>query len=244
MNFRKHRTQAPPGFFGVEAAGLSWLDAVGAISIVKVKAVGDDFIELERLPPASSTADAATRLGAGLVALHDSGASAFGCPPDGWASDGYIGDASLPLRPESTWGVFYSRHRIEPYLSALSARQRTPLERLCERLVAGEFDDPAPPARIHGDLWAGNVVWTRTGAVLIDPAAHGGHRITDLAMLTLFGAPYLPRILDAYADESVHLPTNWRELIPLHQVHPLLVHAELFGGGYGHQAVKAAERYL
>ena len=38
-------------------------------------------------------------------------------------------------------------------------------------------------------------------------------------------------------------PAGWRDRVPLHQVHPLLVHAALFGGGYGSQAVSAARRY-
>ena len=36
-------------------------------------------------------------------------------------------------------------------------------------------------------------MWTAEGAVLIDPAAHGGHRETDLAMLALFGCPFSTR---------------------------------------------------
>ena len=155
--------------------------------------------------------------------------------------DGYIGDAPLPLRTEATWGTFYARHRIRPYLHAA----RHPVfEALCDRLKAGDFDDAAPPARIHGDLWSGNLLWTPTGAALIDPAAHGGHRITDLAMLALFGAPQLGRVLAAYAEASEHLPDRWRDLVPLHQVHPLLVHAVLFGGGYVAQAERAASDAL
>lgn len=155
--------------------------------------------------------------------------------------DGYIGDAPLPLRTEATWGTFYARHRIRPYLHAA----RHPVfEALCDRLKAGDFDDAAPPARIHGDLWSGNLLWTPTGAALIDPAAHGGHRITDLAMLALFGAPQLGRVLAAYAEASEHLPDRWRDLVPLQQVHPLLVHAVLFGGGYVAQAERAASEAL
>ncbi len=101
---------------------------------------------------------------------------------------------------------------------------------MVDRLASGDFDDDAPPARIHGDLWSGNVLWSPDGVVLIDPAAHGGHRITDLAMLALFGTPHLNRIHAAYEQECVHLPDGWRDLIGLHQLHPLLVHAELFGG--------------
>ena len=66
-----------------------------------------------------------------------------------------------------------------------------------------------PPARLHGDLWNGNVLWGLDGqAWVIDPAAHGGHRETDLAMLALFGLPHLPRVLDAYV-EAAPLADGW-----------------------------------
>jgi fructosamine-3-kinase len=114
---------------------------------------------------------------------------------------------------------------------------------LAGRLADGEFDDEAPPARLHGDLWAGNVLFSGDSATLIDPAAHGGHRITDLAMLALFGLPYLEEVFGAYEASSRRLPSGWRDLIGLHQLHPLLVHAVLFGGGYGDRAVSVARGY-
>src|SRR5690606_19836796 len=106
--------------------------------------------------------------------------------------------------------------------------------------VAGE---PEPPARIHGDLWSGNLLWSGGRVVLIDPAAHGGHRETDLAMLALFGAPYLDRILGAYQEEWP-LADGWRERVPLHQLHPLLVHVVLFGGVYHGGLMDAVARVL
>jgi fructosamine-3-kinase len=88
------------------------------------------------------------------------------------------------------------------------------------------------PARIHGDLWSGNVVWTAHGAVLIDAgAAHGGHPETDLAMLALFGLPHLGRVVRAY-DAEMPLAAGWQDRVPLMQLHPLLVHVVLFGGRY------------
>ena len=91
------------------------------------------------------------------------------------------------------------------------------------------------PARIHGDLWSGNVMWTadsgQTEAVLIDPAAHGGHREEDLAMLHLFGMSYLTQITEGY--QSVHpLKAGWQDRITLWQLYPIAGHCVFFGGGY------------
>jgi fructosamine-3-kinase len=83
-------------------------------------------------------------------------------------------------------------------------------------------------------LWSGGRAW------LIDPAAQGGHRETDLAMLALFGAPYLDRIVACY-QEIAPLAAGWRARVPLHQLHPLLVHVCLFGASY-RSAVLAAAR--
>lgn len=103
-----------------------------------------------------------------------------------------------------------------------------------------------PVARVHGDLWSGNVLWDADDggrAVLIDPAAHGGHAETDLAMLALWGQPCLDDVLVGYEEASPTAPGR-AERVALHQVHPLLVHAVLYGGGYGRDAARAAARYL
>jgi len=101
---------------------------------------------------------------------------------------------------------------------------------------------PEPPARLHGDLWAGNVIGDEEGRpCLIDPSAFGGHREVDLAMLLLFGAPS-ERVLAAY-EEAAPLADGWRERVELYQLLPLLVHAVLFGGSYGRSAERVALRY-
>jgi fructosamine-3-kinase len=98
---------------------------------------------------------------------------------------------------------------------------------------------------VHGDLWPGNVLWSEDGtAWLIDASAHGGHRETDLAELALFGQiPYLSTVLAAY-DEVWPLNDGWRERVPLHQLHLLLVHTALFGAAYRDQVVNAARAAL
>ncbi|MEZ0449985.1 fructosamine kinase family protein, partial [Cellulomonas sp. ICMP 17802] len=101
----------------------------------------------------------------------------------------------------------------------------------------GALDDDEPPARLHGDLWSGNVVWTSDGVTLIDPAAHGGHRETDLAMLALFGLPFLPEVLAGYRSVRP-LRAGWERRVGLHQLYPVGVHALLFGGGYHAQLLR------
>ena len=159
------------------------------------------------------------------------------------------------------WGEFYATLPVEPYVRIavdggnLGGEDLRATRRAMERLAAGEFDHPLPglcggPARLHGDLWGGNVLWTvdhpdRGGVltgVLIDPAAHGGHAETDLAELALFGSPQLQRTVAAYYDASP-LATGSRERVALQQLHMLAVHAAKFGGGYGASLGRAAARY-
>jgi fructosamine-3-kinase len=234
-----------------EAAGLRWLaEAVSGAPVVEVISAGERELVLPRLVAGPPDARAAAEFGRQLAATHDAGADAFGAPPEGWAGDGWVGTEPMTLVPCTTWGRFYAEQRCWPYAERAYARGGLDrdglaiIEKACTRIGQGMYDDEAPPARIHGDLWSGNVVVTAAGFVLIDPAAHGGHRITDLAMLALFGAPYLEVILDTYESASSWLPQGWRALIGLHQLHPLLVHAAIFGAGYGAEAVALSRKFL
>jgi fructosamine-3-kinase len=245
--FRKARSGAPPGFFRCEAAGLDWLRAAGGAQVVEVLGVDDDHLDLVRLTPARPTPWTARAFGRGLAATHDAGAPAFGAPPDGWAGDGFFGplDEPLPMPAgrHTSWGEFLAVRRLRP-LAAWLRRARAAdegtlaaLEHVCDRLERGELDDDDSPARLHGDLWSGNVVWTAAAGVLIDPAAHGGHRETDLAMLALFGLPFLDEVLAGY--QEVHpLRPGWQRRVGLHQLYPVGVHALLFGGGYAGQLAR------
>jgi fructosamine-3-kinase len=242
----------------VEATGLRWLAeavGIGGVPAVEPVAVSETAIELRRLSATAPTAQAAEGFGRGLAATHAGGAARHGCPPGDWPHDGFIGPLPLPHHHAATdpwpWGRFFAELRIAPYVHSardagvLGAAEAGLLDRICARLLDGdeELTGPAePPSRLHGDLWSGNVIWTPSGVVLIDPAAHGGHRESDLAMLALFGLPHLDRVLAGY-HEQWPLADGWRHRQPLHQLFPLLVHAVLFGGGYAAQAVAAARRY-
>ncbi|WP_310134863.1 fructosamine kinase family protein [Leifsonia shinshuensis] len=248
----KERTDAPALFFEAEAAGLRWLaepEADGGARVVRVADVRPGRIELERIRESRSTADAARAFGAALAVTHAAGADAFGAPPAGWDGPLFIGRRPLPVARETTWGRFYVRDRVLPYLDiaveagTVTSAQLPVIREALDRVAAGDFDDDEPPARIHGDLWTGNVLWDARGAILIDPAAHGGHRETDLAMLDLFGAPFLDEILAGY-DATRPLRAGWRERIPVHQLHPLAVHAAGHGPSYGRALADAARATL
>jgi fructosamine-3-kinase len=226
--------------FAAEANGLRWLADAGAVPVPGVLGVDKNLLVIELLPPGRPSPQAARDFGAALARTHAAGAATFGAP---WP--GYI--ASLPLAntPGTDWGSWYAEHRIVPYLTMAHDRGALPgadvslVTAVAERI--GELaGPPEPPSRIHGDLWSGNVLWSGGRGWLIDPAAHGGHRETDLAMLALFGAPYLDQIMRAYT-ETAPLADGYQQRVPLHQLHPLLVHACLFGASYAGQ-VRAAAR--
>ncbi|HET7304736.1 MAG TPA: fructosamine kinase family protein [Segeticoccus sp.] len=240
----KTRPGAPDDFFTTEAAELAWLGKAGAVAVPEVLGVDEDALALGWVEETRPTAAAAEALGRGLVALHRAGADAFGS-----SDGGYIGTLPTEAGEFEDWPTFFAARRIEPFLQlardrgALDDGEVRAVEQVVERI--GDLAGPAePPARIHGDLWSGNVLWG-AGDVpwLVDPAAHGGHRETDLALLALFGAPGLDTVLTAY-QQVWPLADGWRERVPLHQLHPLLVHAALFGGGYGAGAAQAARQAL
>jgi fructosamine-3-kinase len=232
--FIKAHAAPPAGMFAAEAAGLAWLREGGAtLRIPTVLATGDHWLALEWLELGGRPDPVA--LGRGLAALHATGAPGFGLDADNFL-------ATLPQdnTAESDWPAFYVERRLRP----LCTRARLGVDAQLDRLRAAidRFGPAEPPARLHGDLWWGNVAATRREPVIFDSAVYGGHREIDLAMLALFGGLPEP-LVDAY-DETFPLADGWRDRIALHQLYPLAAHACLFGGGYGAQVVRTLGRYV
>ena len=237
--FVKTRAQVAPGEYAAEADGLRWLGEAGAVRVPAVHAVADDMLALEWIDEGPGLD--ADDFGRGLAALHAAGADGFG-----WHAPIRFGRLEISNEPTADWPSFYAERRLRPLArqardeGSLSGAGAEAVERVCERIdaLAGP---PEPPARLHGDLWGGNVLTGADGrAVLIDPAAHGGHREVDLAMLQLFGSPG-PRFFAAYA-EAAPPAAGHEDRVELWQLFPLLVHAVLFGASYGASAERIARR--
>ena len=242
----KKRADAPLGAFVAEAAGLDWIRVEGGPPVPRVLDVTATSLRVDLIVTAAPTEAHATDFGHRLAVLHRTGADAFGAP---WT--GFIGPVDDLLTMDNaaspTWADHFRDRRVVPMLkqacdrNAISAADAADVERVLGQLEALVPDEG--PARLHGDLWSGNVLWAEDAAWLIDPAAHGGHRETDLAMLQLFGLPHLDLVLDAY-DASWPLAEGWRARVGVHQLWPLLVHAALFGPTYGSRAGQAARSVL
>jgi fructosamine-3-kinase len=241
-----------PGIAGdayrTEADGLRWLAEARALRVPKVLAQSEPgdaiaFLALEHMARSAPALDHDDRLGDGLAAVHAAGAPGFG-----YHEDNVIGPLPQSNRRHDTWAAFYAEERLLPMVRRAVDGGHAPAswaglaERLAARLpeLAGP---PEAPARLHGDLWSGNVITDGRGQpVLIDPAVYGGHREVDLAMLALFGG-LSPRTVAAYESRTPLAP-GWRARARLWQVYPLLVHTVLFRGSYVDAAEAAMRAYL
>jgi fructosamine-3-kinase len=248
--FAKTHPNPPAGFFTTEAAGLRWLREPEAVLVPEVLAASDGtadeppFLALEWVDIGEGTDRTEPELGRALARLHQATPERFGRE-----DRRTTGSRGLPNEPCSTWAEFYATQRLLPLArlahdaGALSSDAIAGLERLAvpRRLEAFGAGDESP-ARLHGDLWAGNrLVGAGGRSWLIDPAAHGGHREFDLAMMRLFGG-FGAACFDAYAE--VHpLADRWPDRVALHQIAPLVVHAIKFGGGYIDGAKAAIAQY-
>lgn len=240
--FAKVHDRPPPGMFEAEADGLRWLAAANALRVPDVLAVCPHALVLEDLGDGRGGPEHDEALGLGLAGVHRAGAPAFG-----WTRDNTIGTLPQDNRPAESWPSFYAHRRLGPQLKrAVDAGRASPtLVRGVEGVIDRIEDlvgPPEPPARLHGDLWAGNVHTAADGQpCLIDPAVYGGHREVDLAMMRLFGG-FADAVFDAYRG-AFPLAAGWPERVGLYQLYPLLVHVNLFGGGYGTRAAQIAGRY-
>ncbi len=234
-----------PAMFRTEAQGLALLGASQSIRTPKVYGHGstDDghaYLLLEYIAPGYRNRLFWERFGQGLANLHGNTSARFG-----FAHDNFIGRLPQANTRHDTWAAFYAEERLWPqmllarelgYFDAGAERQ---LDRLCRNLAWRCPEEQ--PALIHGDLWSGNFLCDPEGQpVLIDPAACFAHREMDLAMSRLFGG-FDPVFYAAY-EAAWPLEPGFEQRLEIYQLYYLLVHVNLFGGGYVGQVLEILKR--
>lgn len=233
--FIKYNARPTPGMFEAEAEGLRALrEAAVGVRVPEVRGHGEGWLALEWIEAGRGGGDA---LGAGLAGIHRRTSPRFG-----WAQDNWIG--SLPQPNGWTQGLpdFFRTHRIQAQAAGtgVPTRLRKMLDRLCERLPSLLPDEP--PALLHGDLWGGNWMADAEGVPCIyDPAAHFGCREAELAFTRLFGG-FPPAFYEAY-EAAWPLQPGFEDRVDLWNIYPLLVHANLFGGGYAGSVERIVRRF-
>ena len=239
--FAKFAEKSPDGFLEAEAFGLRLLSEATE-AVPKVWAVTEEVLVTDWIPAGSPSPTAARELGRELAMVHRSGMDAYGAP---WK--GFVGAIEMDNEQsyQGSWGEWFVAKRLRPFIvrsvdsGGLDTTDAVLLEDALNSIC--QLEAPAEPiARVHGDLWPGNVMWGADRAYLIDPAAHGGHRETDIASLHLWGGlPHLPEFLEGY--EAVWpLAEGWKDRLGINQLFLLLVHTALFGQSYRGQVMRAA----
>lgn len=257
--FIKWNLSAPKGVFEAEAKGLTLLHQAtirdGLIRVPTLIHIDPQFLVMEALE--SSSVGDSYEFGRGLAKMHRDGLAliedshllqletGFGLD-----HDNFIGSLSQRNTLTPSWGEFYVLHRIEPQINLLvekgwsvSFNRKLAIEKI-ESLFFNSYR-----SLLHGDLWGGNAMFLSNSssgqkglsgmghstqplaiAAIYDPAVYVGHPEMDLAMTRLFGG-FEPDFYRGYQDEWPIMP-GWEERVSICQLYPILVHANLFGGGY------------
>jgi len=223
-----------PGMFEAEASGLQLLKDAEFVAVPEVYFSGEinnvSFLVMEWVEQRKRVKNFWADFGNKLAALHRSTAEHFGL-----AMNNYIGSLAQSNAFEKNWVDFFIHQRIEPQLRmAKDAGKITDgtarsFEKLFHNLPG--LIPVEKPVLLHGDLWNGNYLVNERGeATLVDPAVYYGHREMDLSMTKLFGG-FDREFYPAY-EEAFPLEKGFEGRVDIHNLYPLLVHVNLFGGGY------------
>lgn len=234
--------------FEAEAAGLQELAHANALTIPAPVCTGiadkQSFIVMQYIPfGGHATSSVMATFGEQLAQLHRATQTRFG-----WFRDNTIGSTRQPNQYEDNWLTFWRKHRLGFQIDlairhGLGAGAQSRGEKLLAQLE-DFFDGYQPKASLlHGDLWSGNYAISTDGEpVIFDPAVYFGDREADLAMTELFGS--FGREFYAAYNDSWPLDEGYKVRKTLYNLYHILNHYNLFGGGYGSQAMGMMDRLL
>lgn len=229
--------------FEAERKGLALLQSYCRLVVPEVVGVttisGKSILILEFLEQAEAASDSNFMLASGLAELHRTTSNQFGLD-----HNNFIGSLPQSNDPHKSFIDFYIHQRIEPQLRLANQKlvkdDFTLFLKLFSKLE--QYLPVEKPALIHGDLWSGNVMFTKEGPSIYDPAVYYGHRESDIAMAKLFGG-FDKEFFEEY-NRAYALEKGWEERIDLFNLYPLLVHVNLFGGGYVGQVREILKRFV
>ena len=244
--FVKTNTAARLDMFEAEAEGLNALASAEAIRVPHALCTGTAeglaYIVMEHIALGHGGSDGWVRAGRQLAALHRTSAEAFG-----WSRDNTIGATPQHNIWADDWIAFWRERRLGFQLELAAAnghggRLQSLGEQVLERFPA-LVDHSPRPSLLHGDLWGGNIGFTRDGEpVIYDPATYYGDREAELAMTELFGG-FSADFYAAYR-EAWPIDPGYRVRRNLYNLYHVLNHLNLFGGSYGAQAQGMMQRLL
>lgn len=235
-----------PGMFRAEAEGLALLRSAKTASIPKVVLTDSSenfqYLLLEFIVQGKSSSTYWQKLGEQLSQLHQHSFSDFGL-----TFDNYIGSLPQQNKRHSSWISFYTEERLKPQvkMALMNGKLEAGIAKKFDTLFGKlpELITEGKPSLLHGDLWSGNLIVNSHGnPCLIDPAVFYGNREAEIAFTYLFGG--FDRIFYDSYQSNFPLEKGFDSRIDLYNLYPLLVHVNLFGGGYLNQVVSILRNYV
>ncbi|KXX71605.1 fructosamine kinase family protein [Flammeovirga sp. SJP92] len=232
--FLKVNQQMPVHFFEAEREGLDLLSQKSRFTIPNTIGLGTfeelQYILIEYIDSRRTSVNYWEELGVRLADLHQKSNATFG-----GVNDNYIGKLPQSNQDKDNWLDFFIEERLLPQVNLGVKNGTIPLKYIesteaLRQLLENYFPEEKP-ALLHGDLWSGNTMYDNQGLpCIVDPAVYYGHREAELAFTTLFGG--FDKLFFEVYNEVFPWEKGIKERLEVYNIYPLLVHTNLFGGGY------------
>jgi fructosamine-3-kinase len=242
--FVKLNSSSLINMFEAEATGLSEIAKTETIRVPRPICFGSfsdsSYLVLEHID--MSNTGNMELAGRQLAQMHKKIGGGFG-----WHIDNTIGSTHQPNNLSTDWAEFWRKSRLGFQLNLATElgygdRLRDSGKKLLE-LLPHFFTHNPQPSLLHGDLWGGNISFTRSGEpVIFDPAVYYGDREADIAMTELFGG-FSSGFYSAY-NEAWPLDPGYTKRKTIYNLYHILNHLNIFGGGYAGQAQSMIDRLL